>query len=120
MVSASSSVSYWYWSVMLEWSVSVLGFKFIRVFLVITARTGEKRSRNEGKTGRGGAKEARRTPETTGRNPSEAAGGRKEEARRGRARPEETGTPGRALTPALALNRICGSQRWSLEVEKKC
>lgn len=46
---------------------------------------------------RGGAKEARRTPETTGGNSSETAGGRKEKAGGRRACPKETGVSLRTL-----------------------
>lgn len=62
----------------------VLAIKLTKILFHCSARTGEKRGRNEGKKGRGGAKEARRTAETTGGDPSEAAGGRKEKkGRRG-------------------------------------
>lgn len=68
-----------------------------------TAGAGEERGRNEGKTGRGRAKEARRAPETAGGNAPETARGRKEKTGGRRACPKETGEPLRTLTMGLAL-----------------
>lgn len=65
------------------WCTPMLAVKSVGIFH-LPARAGEKRGRNEGKKGRRGAKEARRTSETTGGDPSEAAGrGKKKTGRRG-------------------------------------
>lgn len=57
-------------------------FKLTKIFFYYLVRIGEKRGRNEGKKGRGGAKEVRRISKIIGGNFSEVVGGRKEKTGR--------------------------------------